>query len=84
MAGNRGIGKDVATVGVLGGVPSARMPVAAAARGGAVSLNAMQVLSGCVQRRTGSPDTARPDYRHVPYNFHGQHCRMQMIAPPGV
>ena len=70
-----GTGKQLATVGgaVAGGVVGANV-----GRNGSD-----QGHSRDVQRCASVPNSARPDYWDVTYNFRGQEHHMQMTTPPG-
>lgn len=70
-----GRGKDIATAGGA---------VAGAALGANVGRNGQQqVRTQDVQRCTTVPNSGRPDYWDVTYDFRGQEHRMQMTSPPG-
>jgi uncharacterized protein YcfJ len=69
-----GRGKDVATAGGA---------VAGAALGANVGRNGQQAQTQDVQRCTNAPNSGRPDYWDVTYDFRGQEHRMQMTSPPG-
>ena len=70
-----GTGKDLATVGgvVAGGVVGSNVGRGAAQPG----------YTRDVQRCDSVPQSARPDYWDVTYNFRGQEHRVQMTTPPG-
>ncbi len=67
-----GRGQDIATAGGA---------VAGAAYGSGV--NSGGGYSQNVQRCTEVPNSAKPTYWDVTYNFRGQEHRMQMVSPPG-
>jgi uncharacterized protein YcfJ len=69
-----GRGKGIATAGGA---------VAGAALGANVGRNGEQVHTQDVQRCASVPNTGRPDYWDVTYDFRGQEHRMQMTSPPG-
>lgn len=69
-----GRGKDVATAGGA---------VAGAALGANAGRTGQQVHTQDVQRCTSVPNSGRPDYWDVTYEFRGQEHRMQMTSPPG-
>ena len=67
-----GRGQDIATAGGA---------VAGAAYGSGV--NGGNGYSQNVQRCADVPNSAKPTYWDVTYNFRGQEHRMQMVSPPG-
>jgi uncharacterized protein YcfJ len=68
-----GTGRDIATVGGV---------VAGAAVGSRVG-GGRDNAPANVQRCANVPNSARPSYWDVTYNFRGQEHRMQMTTPPG-
>jgi len=71
-----GRGQDVATAG--GAVAGAMVGANVGRDGGG-----QQVATRDVQRCADEPNSARPAYWDVTYNFRGQEHRVQMTAPPG-
>jgi uncharacterized protein YcfJ len=69
-----GRGRDVATAGGA---------VAGAAIGATVGRGPAQVYGQDVQRCASVPESARPQYWDVTYNFRGVVHRVQLSAPPG-
>ena len=71
-----GRGQDVATAG--GAVAGAMVGANVGRDGGG-----QQVATRDVQRCADEPNSARPAYWDVTYNFRGEEHRVQMTAPPG-